>query len=377
MSYVFISYCRTSQETVKALGQDIGELGHRAWLDQQLSGGQAWWDQILAVIRECDVFVFALAPESLDSEACKREYKYASALNKPILPVLVADGVSANLLPPELSRLQHVDYRRQDKQAVIGVMRAFNALPKSPPLPDPLPDPPSPPLSYLGGLMEQIETTGELTFAQQAALVLKLKEPVGGVQNRSEVRTLLARLRKRDDLYARIGEEIDALLASDAKVWSATRPYAAREGAADSPPASHSEAPQKPAATGAAPAGPVIQPVTPRSFPSGFLASLRPRDGAGSGNQVPGATGPEQTAIQPGKWRVFLRGILALSFGLIAAGFTTGGLVEFRVLNHSVGGAALLLLWPMWSIAMWFFLPFVGRKVSAVRNSVWPPAPSP
>lgn len=100
MSYVFISYCRENQDTVKALAQDIGGLGHKVWLDQELAGGHAWWDQILAVIRQCDVFLFALAPKSLDSAACKREYKYASALGKPALPVLVADGVSVNLLPP-------------------------------------------------------------------------------------------------------------------------------------------------------------------------------------------------------------------------------------------------------------------------------------
>ena len=362
MSYVFISYCRTSGDAVKALAQDIGELGHRAWLDQELSGGQAWWDQILAVIRECDVFVFALAPDALDSEACKREYKYASALGKPILPVLVADGVSANLLPPELSRLQHVDYRRQDKQAVIGVMRAFNALPKAPALPDPLPEPPSPPLSYLGGLMEQIETTSELTFAQQAALVLKLKERFAAAQNRDEVRTLFARLRKRDDLYARIGEEIDALLASD-KVGSASRPYAPRESAPSSPAASYAERPRGPPAVEPTLAAPHVQSAA--------------RLAVTSGSEPPGSgIAAEQQRTRPGKWRLLLKGILALFFGLIAAGFTMAGLVESRVLNHSVGSAVLLLLWPIWSIALWFFLPFVARKANAVRHSVWPPAAS-
>lgn len=182
-----------------------------------MGGGQTWWDQILAVIRECDVFLFALAPESLDSAACKREYKYASALGKTVLPVLVAHGVPVNLLPPELSRIQHVDYSRQDKRAAMNVLKALNGLPKAPPLPAPLPEPPSPPLSYLGGLMEQIEAAGELTFKEQAALVLKLNEGLDEVKHREEVCTLLTRLKKRDDLYARIGTEIDGLLASNAR----------------------------------------------------------------------------------------------------------------------------------------------------------------
>jgi hypothetical protein len=158
-----------------------------------------------------------------------------------VLPVLVADGVSVNLLPPELSSIQHVDYRRQDKRAAIDVLKALSGLPKSPPLPDPLPEPPSPPLSYLGGLMEQIEATVELTFKEQAALVLKLKEGLGGVEHREEVRTLLTRLKQRDDLYARIGPEIDALLAPNARVQPNSRPSATSEKPSSST-AAHAEA---------------------------------------------------------------------------------------------------------------------------------------
>jgi hypothetical protein len=32
-----------------------------------------WWNHILTRIRECDVFVFAVSPESLDSQACKHD----------------------------------------------------------------------------------------------------------------------------------------------------------------------------------------------------------------------------------------------------------------------------------------------------------------
>ena len=85
MANVFISYNRQSESTVRTLAEDIKQLGKTVWFDQELSGGQAWWDQILAEIRNCDVFVFVLTTESLNSEACKREYKYAGALGKTIL----------------------------------------------------------------------------------------------------------------------------------------------------------------------------------------------------------------------------------------------------------------------------------------------------
>ena len=71
MFRIFISYNNENREIVKTLADDIATLGHQVWLDRELTGGQAWWDQILAEIRQCHVFVFALSPEALDSHPCK------------------------------------------------------------------------------------------------------------------------------------------------------------------------------------------------------------------------------------------------------------------------------------------------------------------
>ena len=192
--------------------QDIQALGHKVWFDQETAGGQAWWDQVLAQVRECNLFVFALAPETLDSYACKLEYTYAFSLHKTILPILVSDGVSLNLLPPALSAIQFVDYRRQDRQSVLALGRAITSLPVPQPLPDPLPKSPEVPISYLGGLKEQIETTDSLAFQEQTALLLRLKERLGEVNEFNDVIDLLRRLRKRHDLFAIVAAEIDTLL---------------------------------------------------------------------------------------------------------------------------------------------------------------------
>src|SRR5262245_12282761 len=69
---VFISYNRDSLNVVKALAEDLAESSE-PWFDQELTGGQRWWDSILARIRDCDTFVFAMTPDSLESEACGRE----------------------------------------------------------------------------------------------------------------------------------------------------------------------------------------------------------------------------------------------------------------------------------------------------------------
>jgi hypothetical protein len=211
MANIFISYNRQSKAVTKVLVEDVEALGHTVWFDQELSGGQAWWDQILSMIRRCDLFVFVLDSAALNSVACKREYGYAADLQKPILPILVSEGISINLLPPALSQIEFVDYRNQDRTAALRLGRAFNAVPPPAPLPDPLPVPPEVPLSYLGSLGAKLETTSLLTFEEQSVLLFDLKRALRDPETADDTRTLLKNFRKRRDLFAGVAEEIDEL----------------------------------------------------------------------------------------------------------------------------------------------------------------------
>lgn len=214
MANVFISYNRTSDSVAKSLAADIEALGRSVWFDNELSGGQAWWDQILANIRDCAVFVFVLAPESLNSTACKREYAYAADLGKPILPVLISGEVSLTLLPPPLAEIQFVDYQTPDRNTVLRLARALATIRPPSPLPDSLPAPPKVPVSYLGGLAQQIQTSATLSYEEQSTLVFKLRKSLRESATAEDTRELLKQLRKRDDLLAVISEEIDELFKS-------------------------------------------------------------------------------------------------------------------------------------------------------------------
>lgn len=220
MLNIFISYSRDSEAIARTLANDIERLGHTVWFDQELSGGQAWWQQILTRIRDCQVFVFVMDPKALNSTACKREYGYAADLGKPILPVRVAEGISTNLLPPALSQIQFVDYREQDREAVFRLAKALTTVPPPKPLPDPLPPPPEVPISYLGSLAEKVETTATLSNEEQSTLVVSLKGSLRERETANDGRALLERLRKRRDLLASIAEEIDELLANRPKAWA-------------------------------------------------------------------------------------------------------------------------------------------------------------
>ncbi len=147
MANIFISYNRKSATVAKSLADDIENIGHIVRYDNNLSGGQAWWDQILEKVRNSDIFVFVLDPQALNSTACIREYNYADALGKPILPILASGEVSTNLLPQALSKIQFVDYRVTDRSAAFKLARAFTSIPPAQPLPTPLPTPPEVPVS--------------------------------------------------------------------------------------------------------------------------------------------------------------------------------------------------------------------------------------
>ena len=212
MRRVFVSYSRKNLDAVTQLIKDLQDVGIQAWHDQTLTGGQRWWDNILANIRECDIFVFALSPESWDSEACRSELGYVVQLGKPILPVLVSDGININLLSAPLNEIQVTDYRRRDKQAAFALLKSINTTPPTEPLPDPLPTPPCVPVSYLSTLRDKIDSVEPLSPQDQITLLFELEEEFRDGRSPMETRDLLLRLKRRDDLLAKIASKIDALL---------------------------------------------------------------------------------------------------------------------------------------------------------------------
>lgn len=212
MKRVFVSYSRNNLEVVTQLIADLEAVGVSAWHDQTLTGGQRWWDNILSNIRECDIFIFALSPESWDSEACRSELSYVAQLGKTILPVLVADGINLNLLPYPLHEIQVADYRRRDKEAAFALVKSINTAPANRPLPETLPAPPPVPVSYLSTLRDRIEASESLSPKDQMALLFELQSGIRDGRSGNEIRDLLLRLKRRDDLLAKVDGQIDAAL---------------------------------------------------------------------------------------------------------------------------------------------------------------------
>lgn len=212
MSRIFLSYSRYNLALVEALVQDLEAIGNQVWLDQSLTGGQAWWEKILANIRDADIFIFGLSSESLESEACKSELNYAVDLHKRIVPILLSQDVNLSLLPHPLGEIQVTPYLSSGKESVFALLKAINSMPLAPPLPDPLPKPPSIPISYLSTVKQRIDDSGNLNLKDQIAIVFELKNHLQELRSAKEVRQLLLRMKRREDLLAKVAAEIDSVL---------------------------------------------------------------------------------------------------------------------------------------------------------------------
>jgi hypothetical protein len=96
-------------------------------------------------------------------------------------------------------------------------MRALSALPGAPPLPEPLPATPPVPLSYIVSLKEKIDCEASLEYQDQITLALELRDRFRGGRPAEEIVPLLERLKRRDDLLAKVGREIDCVLEEIAR----------------------------------------------------------------------------------------------------------------------------------------------------------------
>ncbi|MEO8612603.1 MAG: TIR domain-containing protein [Chloroflexota bacterium] len=108
MPRIFISYSHVDRPFVDELVvllREVYEL-ENVWVDENIYGGQLWWDEILRQIASCDLFIYLLSNESLISEYCLAEYHEAQRLQKQIIPVQVRGRTA---IPNEMKQIQYVD----------------------------------------------------------------------------------------------------------------------------------------------------------------------------------------------------------------------------------------------------------------------------
>ncbi len=260
---IFVSYRSTDRAAVSQLVNDLVDMGHEVWYDQEVEGGQLWWQNILDNIRGADLLIFALTPRSLNSYPCQLEYNYANALRRHIIPVTLAEGITYSLLPAVLQERQIVPYVKRDIDSYKVLASAIRRLPAAPPLPVPLPDAPSAPLSPLASAREHV-TKPTLSYEEQAALLYQLNSYLGHEEYDSDARGLLERLSQHPTLYATVLRDIDTALKTPPPAPQYEPPPEFPDPFADAPPIAVPAVLQQPARQPAPPAA-VNEASTPAS----------------------------------------------------------------------------------------------------------------
>ena len=237
---LFASYSRVDRERIQPLLADLHALGHPVWVDEELAGGEVWWQAILAEIRGCRALLFLVSPTSVNSEACAAELAYAMALQRVVIPIEVA-ATDSSTVPTLLAGHQMVSYVRGDKGDTMALARALARLETERPLPEPLPPDPPVPGTYFTSLRDQLRSPVPMDLEQQLGAVHRLRLRAG-LGETEQVAALLGVLRAREDLFASVAAEIaelesklaaadGAMARSVRRTWS-TRPPGERAAAA-------------------------------------------------------------------------------------------------------------------------------------------------
>lgn len=212
---LFVSYSSLNRDKVDQLVIGMQEAGYEVWYDNNLMGGQDWWDAILQAIRDCQIFCFVLSPNSLSSYPCMLEHDYAVALGKPLLPIKIAD-INHTSVSPNLAKRQYIDLIDL-KDASINIpamlLEAVKYLPECPQLPNPLPNPPSVPISPLNEISHMLKLY-EISYEDQQAMVTLLERLIYHITQASEARELLTQLMNHPDTRVPTYKRIKFILTS-------------------------------------------------------------------------------------------------------------------------------------------------------------------
>jgi formylglycine-generating enzyme len=124
---IFLSYSRVDKPFVERFAQRLKRIfrDYTIWYDDDLLGGDIWWEEILTQIAVADIFIYLLSNESVNSPYCQAEFEEARRLQKHIITVQVRDKTR---LSDELGDIQYVDMKAgmDDAEAQANLIAAIN-----------------------------------------------------------------------------------------------------------------------------------------------------------------------------------------------------------------------------------------------------------
>ncbi len=211
---LFMATDRASAGAFAGLAADAVALGYEVEWDSELPGGDDWWRRVLAKIERTDAFVYVLTETSIASVPCQRQLSYAIGLGRPVLPVLLGDGISDVDLPPSLGQLQRVDYRSRSSTAMAQLFSALRGLQMQPPRLQPPLAPACPPEFSLD-LTTRLQAPGDLSRHDQDVVLEQVGHYVRTGYSAAEVGEVVRLLKEhRPDMTVANSRRLDEMEAA-------------------------------------------------------------------------------------------------------------------------------------------------------------------
>jgi WD40 repeat protein len=108
---VFLCYSRSDIEFVSALDAQLKASGIDVALDLRFQITPDYRRELFETILSTDTIIFVISPESVKSQHCGEELKYAIDHNKRLLAIMHKDGFDSSLLAPALKNPEWVFMR--------------------------------------------------------------------------------------------------------------------------------------------------------------------------------------------------------------------------------------------------------------------------
>jgi hypothetical protein len=83
--FVFVSYAHEDRDRIDTLLNEISQSGVCLWMDTAIDVGEEWDTRLETQLIECAALIAFVSDGYVDSKHCRRELKFADALDKPIL----------------------------------------------------------------------------------------------------------------------------------------------------------------------------------------------------------------------------------------------------------------------------------------------------
>lgn len=216
MSHIFVSTARPDREVAARVATTLGRETVEVWIDDERAVGDSAWDEVLERIRACEVFVVVLSQDWLGSAKCRAEWRYATALDKPILGI--RGGTQLGSALAALGDARTIDFSDSADDATELTVAVQSMRAEIGAVPQLLPDRPPTPVEML--LRQDLSAPAELPTDRQAHVLAELRTAAAGSTDakvtRREVGRLLVMLRDHQDVtYAVQSEAIELLRRLD------------------------------------------------------------------------------------------------------------------------------------------------------------------